>query len=213
MSKRRELDKYHTRDEWITRQLLERVDISGSVMELCVGEWDIFNVLRPNLNITSLYSNDIDPNVQAGYNFDATQGITYNPYGQFPCFPSVDWYITNPPYNAAAKIIPLAYEHARVGIAMLLRLSYLEPCTKTRRKDGVKRGYWLAKNPPTDLIILPRYSYTGDGKTDSVTCAWMVWDKRQIMKADVPEGVIGVHGEGYKLIMPRYQRIICVPEE
>jgi hypothetical protein len=36
---------------------------------------------------------------------------------------------------------------------------------------------WLAEHPPTKLIVLPRISFTGDGKTDSVTCAWYVWER------------------------------------
>lgn len=28
------------------------------------------------------------------------------------------------------------------------------------------------------IHIMPRVSFTGDGKTDSSTCAWMVWDQR-----------------------------------
>lgn len=59
---------------------------------------------------------------------------------------------------------------AIVGVAMLLRLSYLEPT-----KD---RGHWLNDHPPTQMIVLPRISFTGDGKTDSVTCAWMIWHKQ-----------------------------------
>jgi hypothetical protein len=27
------------------------------------------------------------------------------------------------------------------------------------------------------MLILPRISFTGDGKTDSVTVAWVIWDK------------------------------------
>jgi hypothetical protein len=53
---------------------------------------------------------------------------------------------------------------------MLLRLSYLEPTED--------RGAWLNSHPPTDLIVLPRISFTGNGKTDSVTCAWIVWRKQ-----------------------------------
>ncbi len=45
--------------------------------------------------------------------------------------------------------------------------SVLEPC------EG--RGAWLAAHPPQALIVLPRMSFTGEGKTDSVTCAWVVW--------------------------------------
>jgi hypothetical protein len=50
---------------------------------------------------------------------------------------------------------------------LLLRLSFLEPTFE--RQD------LLIDNPPDAMIVLPRYSFTGDGKSDSVTCAWMVW--------------------------------------
>lgn len=51
---------------------------------------------------------------------------------------------------------------------MLLRVSFLEPCND--------RAEFLAAHPPR-LFVLPRISFTGDGKTDNVTCAWYVWDK------------------------------------
>lgn len=50
----------------------------------------------------------------------------------------------------------------------------------------------LAAHPPTQLIVLPRHSFTGDGKTDRVTCAWMIWDR-----FDVRQGVV---------IVPRKER-------
>ncbi len=58
---------------------------------------------------------------------------------------------------------------ARVGVAFLLRLSYLEPCWD--------RADWLVQHPVSKLIVLPRISFTGDHKTDSVTCGWFVWVK------------------------------------
>ena len=82
---------------------------------------------------------------------------------------SIDFVVTNPPFSLASSILPLAYEHARVGVAFLLRLSYLEPC-----RD---RADWLVQHPLTKLIVLPRISFTGDRKTDSVTCGWFVWIK------------------------------------
>ena len=57
----------------------------------------------------------------------------------------------------------------RVGVAFLLRLSFVEPTNE--------RGDWLEKNPPTGRITLPRYSFTGDGRSDSVTAEWMIWHK------------------------------------
>ena len=40
-------------------------------------------------------------------------------------------------------------------------------------------AYFLDSNPPTQVIVLPRYSFRpndeGKKQTDSVTCAWLVW--------------------------------------
>ena len=57
------------------------------------------------------------------------------------------------------------------GIILMLRLSFLEPCHN--------RYAFLEKHPPTALYAVPRLSFTGDGKTDSVACAWFLWDKKQ----------------------------------
>ncbi len=216
-SKRRELDRYLT-DAWATQQLEKHVQLEGNILELCSGEGDIANALRGSLGengnrITRIYTNDIDPLMNAGYHYDATNPIVYNPNGQFPCLPPIDWHVTNPPFSEAAKIIPLAYEHARVGIAMLLRLSYLEPCTKSKNSKFVKRGFWLAQHPPTDLLVLPRYSYTNDGKTDSVTCAWMVWDKRVERTYTMENTIDYFDGRSPVNFGIRRQRIICIPDD
>lgn len=169
---RRQNDFYPT-PQWATSELASRVSIRGNVFECCVGDGAIANALRGDRAF--LYTGDIDPywspmvcgdaldkqfwddaeeRVRSDYDFDV----------------DIDWVVTNPPFNAAAQIVPIAFNRAAKGIAMLLRLSYLVPTED--------RGAWLNSHPPTDLIVLPRISFTGDGKTDSVTCAWMVWDKR-----------------------------------
>ena len=86
----------------------------------------------------------------------------------------VDWVVTNPPYKMplCRDIVANAVAFARVGVAMLLRLSFLEPTAKVN-----PRGPWLASNPPSRILILPRYSYTQNGKSDSCTTAWMIWTK------------------------------------
>lgn len=137
------------------------VPIVGAVLECCAGDGKIAEVVNRRAGV-DMYENDIDPQYGSQWNFDASQAWPNN-IGRH------SWVVTNPPFNAAARIIPLAYEHAMDGIAMLLRLSFLEPVED--------RGAWLNANPPTKLVVLPRISFTGDGKTDSVTCAWMVWDK------------------------------------
>ena len=82
--------------------------------------------------------------------------------------PQGDSVVTNPPFLEAFEIVSNFVDQKRGPCAFLLRLSFLEPTDK--------RGEWLKNNPPNGMIVLPRISFTGDGKTDSVTCAWMLWN-------------------------------------
>ena len=160
---RRKLDQYFTPAS-ATQKLLKHVFIGGNVLECCNGDGAISRVLRLSRNIDRVYTNDIDPALEADWHTDATDSTQWKG--------DADWIVSNPPFNQAAQIVPLAYDHAGFGIAMLLRLSYLEPCKN--------RALWLREHPPTTLIVLPRISFTGNGKTDNVTCAWMVWNKRAL---------------------------------
>jgi hypothetical protein len=65
-----------------------------------------------------------------------------------------------------------------IGVVLLLRLSFLEPTDQ--------RGDWLAENPPDMQIVLPRWSYKENGKTDSVTTAWMVWLRNNSVRFEKP---------------------------
>ena len=109
---------------------------------------------------------------------DATSQKYWDAWKSF----DIGWTITNPLFNLASQIVPKAYAASSVGVAFLLRLSYLEPC--------VDRGNWLAQHPPNKLIIMPRISFTGDGKTDSATTAWFVWIKGETSQkiVVVPKG-------------------------
>jgi hypothetical protein len=159
---RREHDFYPT-PGWATSELLKRVPVEGDVFEPCVGRGDILRELAECPRVRSIGDNDIDRLMPAMFHGDATDPAWWKSLGP------ITWVVTNPPFNVAHKILPLAHATASVGVAMLLRITYLEPCSG--------RSGWLAKHPPTGLYVLPRISFTGDGKTDSATCAWMVWDR------------------------------------
>lgn len=157
---RRAFDFYPT-PSWATKTLLDHVpEVRASrILEPCVGAGDMSAVLWASG--CTVLTNDVDRTRQADTYLDARQRESWR------AFQIVEWIVSNPAFAFAPKIIPLAFEHATRGVAMFLRLSYLEPC------DG--RGEWLAEHPPTRQIVLPRVSFTGDGNTDSVTCAWFVW--------------------------------------
>lgn len=165
---RRLYDQYFTPAS-ATQALLRHVKLSGNVFECCVGDRGIYNELT---GWDVLWSNDIDPDLEADYHKDITQPWEFG-------FDKCDWVVSNPPFSVAPTVVRMAYDYSRIGVAMLLRLSFLEPCEsdKTPKQRASRRGKWLAAHPPTKLIVLPRISFTGNGKTDNVTCAWMVWDK------------------------------------
>lgn len=163
MRKRRKNDFYPSQ-AWAVEQLLAHAPVSGNVLEPCSGENDIVNVLRQHSNIRNVITNDVDETRPAETHLDAANRELYDGTAEH-----VDWIVTNPPFSKGFPILHQAYTHAREGVAFLLRLSFIEPT--------LERGPWLAMNPPTTTIVLPRYSFTRDGKTDSVTCAWFVWNK------------------------------------
>ena len=164
---RRSNDFYPT-PSWATEKLLERFPLAGVIGEPCAGAGDVANVLRRHGEV---WTNDIDRTHQADSYYDLTDPASWAK------LPNCDWIVTNPPFSIAAAIVPAAYDKARLGLAMFLRLSYLEPCGN--------RAEWLKTHPLTKLIVLPRISFTGNGKSDSGTTAWMVWDKRDDAKTEI----------------------------
>lgn len=163
---RRSLDNYPTPSR-LTDALLREVPIYGSVLEPCAGEGLMARALqsldRPI--VRQVYCNDIDPL----YGYAEAQDAADPKTGLWRL--KMDWVVTNPPYAQAMPILASAYRCAKVGVAFLLRLSFLEP-TNGRRE-------WLQAHQGelSHLLIFgsPRPSFTDDGRTDSATVAWMVW--------------------------------------
>ena len=151
-----------------------------TVLEPCAGEGAISDVLRESGLFRFVDTADIDPAKVSptgdppgfrrtfgatSFTMDATDPQAWARMARY------DWVITNPPFNEAPAILPLAFGNCRVGMAMLLRLSYLEPCAN--------RASWLAEHPPAKLIVFnPRPRFRADtGGTDSVTSAWFIWHR------------------------------------
>jgi hypothetical protein len=137
----------------------------ATVLEPCNGEGAISDVLKESGLFRLVDTADIDETKPAALTMDAADPGAWSRMARY------DWIITNPPYNQAPAILPLAYDNCRVGMAMLLRLSYLEPCEN--------RARWLAEHPPAKLIVFnPRPRFRADtGGSDSVTSAWFVWHR------------------------------------
>ncbi|MHA7870639.1 MAG: class I SAM-dependent methyltransferase [Salipiger thiooxidans] len=120
------------------------------------------------------------------------------PWGQDA--PDVDWVITNPPFRLGAEFIRHALRYARRGVAVLVRMSFVE---------GVDRHDTLFRDMP-EAFVLPfvervvmwkgvlldpdvpiwKVDKKGAGKLEkptSATCyAWLVWrrDGQGVLECD-----------------------------
>lgn len=155
-------DFYET-PAWMTLALLRRVPMAGRALECCAGDGAIARVLEHSG--LKVITNDVDPARDVQYRLDAST------VDGWMLLPPVEWVVTNPPFGLADRIVPLAFNHWKPlrGVAMLLRLSWLEPTAA--------RSAFLRAHPPTRLVVLPRHDFKGNGQTDSVTSAWFVWEK------------------------------------
>ncbi len=176
---RRELDFYETAS-WQVDALVDHLpELSGTVLCPCVGDGSIerrLEALRPDLKVVT---SDINPDRVADSHGDATDGM-YWAFMNVALGP-IDWVVENPPFNVELDVALHAYEVARKGVVLMSRVSFVEP-TGTKKKPG--RGPWLAAHPRIKQVVLQRYSFTGDGASDSATCEWLVWAKPGIQIAN-----------------------------
>lgn len=160
-------DFYPTRDSAIlVKALKQAVDIQGQVFSCCAGDGEIAGQFEGAI------ANDLHeyPGFQADFYLDATQEESWQ---EFDASGGFDWVVENPTFRLASTILPLAFDHARVGCAFLLRLSYMEPCDD--------RAKWLEEHADQMVALIPvnprprfRADTTG---TDPVTVAWLIWRK------------------------------------
>ncbi|WP_316172443.1 hypothetical protein [Bradyrhizobium sp. SZCCHNRI2049] len=92
-------------------------------------------------------------------------------------FYRADWIITNPPFGDLAEAFTLrALEMARFGVAMFVRLQWLE---------GIGRYTEIfAKHPPTIIAFFAERVNLCKGRWDpeggtATAYIWLVWDKRE----------------------------------
>jgi hypothetical protein len=113
-------------------------------------------------------------NVEASDAFDYGYGEVSN-FLTCPTWP-FDWIITNPPFRLAEEFILRAHEMACVGVAMLVRTSFIESVGRHRR---------LFKPYPPALVAqfterVPMIRGRLDGRATTATSyCWIVWRKAE----------------------------------
>lgn len=174
----RRVDDFYPTPGYMTRALLARLpSLRGlRVLEPCVGDGAIVRQLPQSADVVT---NDIVPRGDwlPDFLLDATHLGSWKAFARPQ---PIDLVITNPPFEYAFEIVQHAVTYAKRGVALLLRLTFLEPTED--------RGPWLAVHPPERVIVLPRHDFRGNGSTDSVTSAWMLWSTDR----DQPLGPKGI---------------------
>lgn len=180
MTRNRHDHDFYRTPALLTRALLSRIQLKGNVLECYSGDGAIAQELekhryQPGYPIPfNVFTNDLVDRVHNHADVDVTQEDSWSSLAHrlLPA-EQIDWVVTNPPFNKAHEIMPFAYQYTQAGIAMLLRLSYLEPCSN--------RAPWLHEhrhNLSNLIVFSPRPKFRPDtAGSDSVTVAWFVWQK------------------------------------
>lgn len=159
-SKRRENDRYLTPPMATQALMQEFPGISGQLLlDPCCGDGRMARQLQTRF-LRHLTNDVCDADGR-----DATLPRTWEQWAQWRRSVTTAWVVTNPPFAWASAIVAQAIE-AGFHAAFLLRITWLEP-TKDRQ--------WIARRPPTAMLVLPRVDFIGDGGSDGATCAWMIW--------------------------------------
>lgn len=164
---------------WMVDVLFDRPEVAEAVAvaalrhddyiclcEPCVGAGHLLRAVQRNIPAPQRWTtNDIDPRHEAGSHEDALA----MPWEQL----GFDMVITNPPFAVdgdpfASRLLARVLDAKSTPIvALLARLTLLEPTHD--------RAQLLKRTPPDSMIVLPRWSFRGNGKSDTVTCAWFLW--------------------------------------
>lgn len=159
-------DQYFTPPR-LTQALLARIGARPMrVVEPCAGDgWISRELARAGHTVVA---GDVDKTADVEH-----AGVDFFSKRASRLYAGADAIITNPPYSAAPRCVRRARELAPLVI-MLLRISFLEPCDQQESSRRVDLVQDISR-----FIVLPRVSfYQGKRGTDSVTCAWFIWDQR-----------------------------------
>ena len=191
MSSRQEPDDsldYFPTPPWATRALIERVLLhlginpgGSTAWEPACGEGHIAAVLAEYFR--EVHSTDIH---DYGWGFPPLDFLAALP--EWEHRNGYDWIITNPPFGDKTEAFVLrALDHAQVGVAMLVRLQWLETIGRYERL--------FRDRPPTliaffcERVNLCKGRWDPDGTT-ATAYIWLVWIKGRAPRAPfwIPPG-------------------------
>lgn len=163
---REEHDFYPT-PLWVTRRLLERLDIPEGLrwLEPAVGDGAIVEAVTESNVVGHFVCNDIRRSKTFEGECQASGwDLTYLSYLSHYYSPrEFDVAITNPPFSLANEFA-LKMRRDAASSLLLVRLSFL----------GSQKRAWLADDMP-DVYVLPNRPSFVNGRTDNSEYCWLHW--------------------------------------
>lgn len=155
---------------WGTRALTHRVlpllDLppaltSGSAWDPCCGQGHMALALAEHFSRAE--ASDIHD-----YGFGKVHDFLHPDFLWRPA----DWIVMNPPFNRASEFVDKALKLARTGVAMLVRLAFLE-------SEGRYEDLFLPHRPQlvaqfVERVPMHKGRWVVNGKTATAYC-WLVW--------------------------------------
>jgi hypothetical protein len=161
---------------WATRALTEDVlpGLSArSVWEPCAGLSHMSDVLAERfaeVRASDVYSY---PSAEGGdarrYGVESFDFLDESAVAEEPLY---DWVITNPPFSKAADMLPIALSKARLGVAFLLRMQWLEGATRYFRVYDRMGPTFVA--PFCERVPMCGGGWDVEGSSATMY-AWFVW--------------------------------------
>ncbi len=159
---------------WATRALTERlINLDGaSVWEPCAGLGHMADVLRgaaDSVRASDVFLYPVEGGDAGRYEIDAFDFLDERAVLRAP---KVDWVITNPPFSQAPKMLEHALIAATKGVAMLLRIQWLEGETRFRSVFTDKGPTLIA--PFVERVPMCEGGFDLEGSTATLY-AWFLW--------------------------------------
>ncbi len=161
---------YFPTEPWAGRcvgDLIRAIDpVATSAQDPAAGEGHLVHALS-----------DYFPDVRASdiYGHDGKVAVVRDYLGPPIAADSVDWMITNPPYDHAEEFVRVGLQRARRGVAVFGRLTWLDSKGRDRLFFGDQPLTLLATFSERVQCLLGRWDPSDQGQTP---CAWFVWVKR-----------------------------------
>ncbi len=204
---------------WATRALMSHVldplPDPGvmSCWEPCAGLGHMADVLRETFDTvraSDVYCYPVESGGDSGrFEIDAFDFLDEQAIVRAP---EVDWIITNPPFSKASAMLSHALVKARIGVAFLLRMQWLEGETRFREVYAERAPSLVA--PFVERVPMCEGGVDLEGSTATMY-AWFVWlrEPDAWRRSDAAEWLFGSPDELTLHLIPPCRAALTRPED